>query len=267
MITHKLDYDAGPDSVVSWLTDDELARIYTSDYWNDIEQEKKKEWWIADGQYDRCLAYLRSSGLMAEYRAAEEEISGLRRDLVVADLGAGIGWASALLSKIETVKAIHAVEISRHRIGQLCDEAIKMFGGDGSKIRRYVGSFYETKLPTGSVDVVFLSQAFHHANNPFKLLTECHRLLKPDGTILIVGEPYVGMARLIRRFLSELIRRRRLRTYFYELFQPDPVLGDHYYRVSDYQFMFMACGLAGRLKRLASGNVMYVVKRCAGHLV
>ncbi len=29
--------------VVQWLTDDELAAIYSSNYWNDIEEEKKKD--------------------------------------------------------------------------------------------------------------------------------------------------------------------------------------------------------------------------------
>ena len=30
---------------------------------------------------------------------------------------------------------------------------------------------------------------------------------------------------------------------FYDLFPPDQILGDHYYRVSNYQFMFEAFGL------------------------
>ncbi len=79
-----------------WITDNQLASIYSSKYWNDLEEEKKKEWWIANGNYQKCLDFLRKSGLFDEYKAAEQHImSHLGMPLKVADLAAGTGWASA----------------------------------------------------------------------------------------------------------------------------------------------------------------------------
>ena len=50
--------------VEQWLSNEALAGIYSSGFWNDIEEEKKKEWWIADGDYKRCKDYLTRAGLM-----------------------------------------------------------------------------------------------------------------------------------------------------------------------------------------------------------
>ena len=74
-------------TIEKWLTDEELKSIYTSLYWNDIEEEKKKEWWIEDGDYEKCLNYLKTSKLLYEYKEAEkfvkdfkaqEEVRGIR---------------------------------------------------------------------------------------------------------------------------------------------------------------------------------------------
>jgi hypothetical protein len=60
--------------IESWISDVQLAAIYSSAYWNDIAVEQKKEWWIVDGNYQRCLHYLEESKLLPEYREAEKYI-------------------------------------------------------------------------------------------------------------------------------------------------------------------------------------------------
>ena len=93
--------------IESWISEENLAKIYTSNYWNDIEQEKKKEWWISDGNYDKCLEFLNNSGLLSEYYIAESEIKDYFKNslekIQVLDIAAGIGWTSALLSKLQNV--------------------------------------------------------------------------------------------------------------------------------------------------------------------
>lgn len=248
---------------VFWLSDAELNELYTADYWNDIDSEKNKVWWIQSGDYEKLWEYLRSSKLYDDYCAAESKLENLcrGRKVVVADIAAGIGWTSALLSKLSIVKEIHCVDLSRHRIDILCCSAIDMFKGEPLKINRYVGSFYSTKFSDDSVDVVFLSQAFHHADRPFFLLQEIDRILKRDGVALIIGEHYIGWFRVIRRFFSLLMREGTFSTSFHEMFQPDSVMGDHYYRVSDYFFMATAFGLSCEVERLPSGDAMYILRK------
>jgi ubiquinone/menaquinone biosynthesis C-methylase UbiE len=248
--------------VESWLSDDELAVIYSADYWNDIEAEKKKEWWIEDGDYDRCRNYLVGSKLMLEYQRAEgfvREMGG--RGLRLVDLAAGIGWTSALLSRVESVGEVHAVEISRHRLERLFPHSARMFEAEDAKISRYLGSFYDLKLPDRSMDVILLSQAFHHADRPLQLLTECDRILKQGGRILLIGEPRITKLEIARRFLGTMLRHRRVVSNFYELFPPDPVLGDHYYRQSEYYFMFRAMGYRVKHVILGSGNIAYIADK------
>ncbi len=167
-----------------WMTDEELLTEYSSSYWNDIEEEKKKDWWIADGDYNKCLLYLENSGLFSEYKIAEQWIKEIdRTNLQVADLAAGIGWTSALLTRNENVGMVHIVDISKHRL-ELVENAIDMLDGEPSKIKRYQGSFYNLRFDDQSMDVIFLSQAFHHAHNPLKLMSEMNRILCSGGQLL-----------------------------------------------------------------------------------
>ena len=248
--------------IITWLSDKELDLIYTSSYWNDIEEEKKKEWWIEDGNYQKCLNYLKKSKLIDEYRASEKFVKNFpSTEIKILDLAAGIGWTSALLSKLEQVKEVHALEISKHRLDSLFEHSVKMLSGKEDKIFRYLGSFYDLNIEDKSIDIIYMSQAFHHANKPFNLLSECDRVLKSNGRILLVGEHYINIRKQIRRFLSILIKQRKAISNFYEMFKPDPVLGDHYYRCSDYYFMFNALGYDLQHQKLESGNIIYIADK------
>jgi len=220
--------------IEQWLDDTSLSSLYSSQYWNDLDEEKSKEWWIADGSeasFARLRSYLGRSGLMDEYRIAERFVAQRsKRDLIVADLATGIGWTAILFSKLPNVAAVHAVDISRHRLGVLFPQATRMFEGAAIKLKRSLGSFYDLRFGEASLDVVFLSSAFHHAANPLRLLTEIDRVLRPGGHLILMGENVVGRRAIARRVIKKLLLERRLCTNFYELFPPDDNMGDHYYR-------------------------------------
>jgi SAM-dependent methyltransferase len=93
-----------------------------------------------------------------------------------------------------------------------------------------------------SIDVVFISSAFHHASRPLRLLVEIDRVLKPGGKLILIGENFIGIPAIVRRMISKLVRERRFCSNFYELFPPDDAAGDHYYRVSDYYLFLQMIG-------------------------
>jgi ubiquinone/menaquinone biosynthesis C-methylase UbiE len=134
-----------------------------------------------------------------------------------------------------------------------------MFNGDSTKINRYVGSFYNIKLQDESIDVAILSQAFHHAERPSDLLQEIHRILKRTGVVYIFGEHFIDWKKILWRFLSILLKKRKLIINFRELFPTDPVLGDHYYKISDYFKMAEAAGFSCTVDILPSGQALYTL--------
>lgn len=232
------------DQITRWLSTEEIDGIFSSAFWNDVEVEKLKEWWIDDRNPGRSTDYLVTSGLLDEYHFAERLIveEAIGDGLDVLDLAAGVGWTSALLSKLPCVKYVHAVEISAHRLGELFEKWSALLKAEGHKIRRYLGSFYDLKFPNACMDVVFMSQAFHHAHSPLRLLLECDRVLKKGGRIVLVGEHHITSWMFMRRVLANLIKKRRFSTNFYELFPSDNIGGDHYYRIADYYFLFGSLG-------------------------
>ena len=101
--------------------------------------------------------------------------------LVVADLGAGEGLLSELLAR--RCKKVIAVDNS---------EKIVAFGAAKAKknhlknLEFRQGDLQNPPIEAGSVDLVILSQALHHAENPAAALASAHKLLKPHGQILIL---------------------------------------------------------------------------------
>jgi ArsR family transcriptional regulator len=101
--------------------------------------------------------------------------------LVVADLGAGEGLLSELLAR--RCKKVIAVDNS---------EKIVAFGAAKAKknglknLEFRLGDLQNPPIEAGSVDLVILSQALHHADDPAKALASAAGLLKPHGQILIL---------------------------------------------------------------------------------
>jgi ArsR family transcriptional regulator len=101
--------------------------------------------------------------------------------LVVADLGAGEGLLSELLAR--RCKKVIAVDNS---------EKIVAFGAAKAKkngvknLEFRLGDLQDPPVEAASVDLVILSQALHHAENPAAALRSAHKLLKAGGQILIL---------------------------------------------------------------------------------
>lgn len=99
----------------------------------------------------------------------------------IADLGAGEGALSQLLAR--QAEFVHCVDNSPRMVQVGRALARKQ----GIKNLDYVlGDIEEVPLKDGSVDIVLLSQALHHAENPRQALAEAHRILRPGGRILIL---------------------------------------------------------------------------------
>jgi ubiquinone/menaquinone biosynthesis C-methylase UbiE/DNA-binding transcriptional ArsR family regulator len=101
--------------------------------------------------------------------------------LVVADLGAGEGLLSELLAR--RAKKVFAVDNS---------EKIVAFGAAKAKknalknLEFRLGDLQDPPLDSDSVDLVILSQALHHAEQPSKALQGAFRILKSGGQVMVL---------------------------------------------------------------------------------
>ena len=101
--------------------------------------------------------------------------------LTVADLGAGEGLLSELLAR--RCKKVIAVDNS---------EKIVAFGAAKAKknhlknLEFRLGDLQNPPIDPNSVDLVILSQALHHAENPAATIAAAHKILRPRGQIMIL---------------------------------------------------------------------------------
>jgi ArsR family transcriptional regulator len=101
--------------------------------------------------------------------------------LVIADLGAGEGTLSQLLA--QRAKKVIAVDSSEKMVAYGAELAKK----HGFKNLEYrLGDIENPPIDAGTVDLVFLSQALHHAQRPAQAVRAAYTLLKPGGRIVVL---------------------------------------------------------------------------------
>jgi ubiquinone/menaquinone biosynthesis C-methylase UbiE len=101
--------------------------------------------------------------------------------LVVADLGSGEGLLSELLAR--RCRKVIAVDNSERIVAFGAAKAKK----NGLKNLEFrLGDLQNPPVDPGSVDLVILSQALHHAEDPAKAIAAAHRILRPRGHLMIL---------------------------------------------------------------------------------
>lgn len=256
-------------TVEQWISETEMQGIDYSEYWNDEEEEKKKEWYILDGNFEKMERYIDSTGLVDDLARCVAELkarSGGQLAGTGIDLAAGNLWAAAHLFQQGDVKKLYCVEFSKHRLLKIGPAVLAHCAVSPEKVVLVQGSFLDLHLPDASLDFVFMSQAFHHAEDPRRLLSEVSRVLKPNGVVIIIGEHVIKfrtmqVRHIIKYLVSRLVPKATQRAIFGKTFTvrsasisersllpPDPILGDHYYSYGEYREMFAAHGF--QMKRI-----------------
>lgn len=115
------------------------------------------------------------------WKGLGETLLKLLPPLVIADLGAGEGTLSQLLA--QRAKKVIAVDNSEKMVAYGAELAQR----HGFKNLEYrLGDLENPPIEPRSVDLVFLSQALHHAQHPAQALQAAFSLLKPGGRIVIL---------------------------------------------------------------------------------
>jgi ubiquinone/menaquinone biosynthesis C-methylase UbiE len=247
----------GSIKIIKNTSQKELKKLKGYSLWNNINIEKKKFWFLKKGDQELKNG-LEQKGLIEEFNFAIKFFS--KKEIIVADLAAGTGWLSALLSKIKNVRQIYCLEMSNHRL-TLFPKTFKALKGNFKKTKLYLGSFYKTRFKNSFFDIIFLSQAFHHANRPIDLLNECNRILKIEGKIIMIGEDYINYFRVIKRFFSKIINERVMTFDFKKLFPTNQAQGDHHYFYKDYEKLAQLSNLNLKSYKINNQKVIYILEK------
>jgi SAM-dependent methyltransferase len=111
-----------------------------------------------------------------------------RKNLIIVELGAGTGWLSAYLSKLDKISKIYAIDSSSFFINKMMPDIIDMMNGKKEKITPIEGLFTPILLDDNSIDIVVMCSALHHANDLETVLKEIYRIIKPTGHLFILNE-------------------------------------------------------------------------------
>jgi ubiquinone/menaquinone biosynthesis C-methylase UbiE/DNA-binding transcriptional ArsR family regulator len=115
------------------------------------------------------------------WKGLGETLLKLLPPLVIADLGAGEGTLSQLLA--QRAKKVIAVDNSEKMVAYGAELAHRH---GVSNLEYRLGDIEDPPIERDSVDLVFLSQALHHAQNPGRAIKAAHRILKRGGRIVVL---------------------------------------------------------------------------------
>ncbi|MGP0068990.1 MAG: class I SAM-dependent methyltransferase [Isosphaeraceae bacterium] len=104
--------------------------------------------------------------------------------MAVADIGAGTGLFTRLFAeKVGSTGKVYAVDIAPQFLKHIADDAKKR---RQDQVLTVLGSQDSTNLPRESVDLVFLSDVYHHLEKPEKTLASIHQALRPGGRLVVI---------------------------------------------------------------------------------
>ncbi|HVI81865.1 MAG TPA: metalloregulator ArsR/SmtB family transcription factor [Chthoniobacterales bacterium] len=115
------------------------------------------------------------------WRALSHALISLVPKLTIVDLGAGEGTLSQLLAK--NARKVIAIDNSP----KMVEFGSKLATKHGFKNLEYrLGDLEDPPVAKGSVDLVLLSQALHHAIKPERAISSARRIMKKNGRIVVL---------------------------------------------------------------------------------
>lgn len=145
--------------------------------------------WYMGRQIAHVMSHFGIDWLEREEREMEENTSLLLKNLavkpgmVVADIGAGSGYHSALLSKMVGTGKVFAVDVEPEMIAYL-NQRINQ-----EKLLRIVpvlSTEQKVSLPENTIDMMLLVDVYHEFSFPYEMALSMRAALKPGGKLVLV---------------------------------------------------------------------------------
>jgi ubiquinone/menaquinone biosynthesis C-methylase UbiE len=195
----------------------------------------------------------------------------LKHNSVILDMGSGGGWLAGYLSSFKHVKTVNTLDSSKYFLYQMMPKILKKMAADEKKIIPIEGLFTPILFDDESIDMVVASSALHHADNLELVLKEIRRVLKKDGSLIVLNETPDSATRHFLRVTKaclSILKNLLFKNYFSisaavssSGFLYDPHLGDRAYPVWYWKKAFKLSGF-NEVEKVDSG--MPTVKKSKG---
>ena len=145
--------------------------------------------WYMGRQIAHVMSHFGIEWLERKEREMEENTTQLLKNLavqpgtVIADIGAGSGYHSALLSKMVGNGKVYAVDVEPEMIAYLKDR-IKLEGH--KNIIPVLSTEQKVSLPANSIDILLLVDVYHEFSFPHEMTLSMLEALKPGGKLVLV---------------------------------------------------------------------------------
>jgi ubiquinone/menaquinone biosynthesis C-methylase UbiE len=119
-----------------------------------------------------------------DYRMQIVAATGVSAGMSIADVGAGTGLFTRLFAEaVGPSGKVYAVDISPEFIRNV----LRTAGEQGlDNVEGIVNSQSGADLPANSVDLVFISDTYHHFERPIAMMRSVFEALRPGGRLVVV---------------------------------------------------------------------------------
>lgn len=109
---------------------------------------------------------------------------GIKPGMVVADVGAGVGYFSLRVAKrVGAEGKVYAVDVQPEMLAILKDRAAK---ARVLNITPILGSESDPHLPAASCDLILMVDVYHELSQPQRMLQKMKQALKSDGRLVLL---------------------------------------------------------------------------------
>jgi ubiquinone/menaquinone biosynthesis C-methylase UbiE len=158
--------------------------------------------------------------------------TGAKPGMSVADIGAGTGLFTMLFASAVKPGTVYAVDISPAFVDYIRETARKR---RMSNVTAIVNDGVETGLPEASVDLVYMSDVYHHFEHPAETLASIRKALREGGRMVVVDYERIRgvtpQARIEHVRVDKAAAIREIESAGFKLLEEKKLMRDNYFLV------------------------------------
>ena len=162
-------------------------------------------------EISKVMGHLGASWLERSSRANEEspnlavDLLDLKKDMIVADFGAGTGYFTSKLARKCSI--VYAVDIQQEMLDL---NAKQMRNKNINNVKFILGFTDRTGLPKNSLDLVILVDVYHELENPLEIMNDIKSSLNQTGKVALIEyrkeDPSVPIKPLHKMSVEQVIK-------------------------------------------------------------